>query len=82
LTVRTNAQSTGALLLEVQDTGPGIDAATAEKLFNTFVTTKPHGTGLGLAICQAIVEGHGGKISLVSAKPRGSIFRVALPTKA
>lgn len=81
LAVRTKKQPDNSMLLEVEDTGPGIDATTSAKIFDAFVTTKSRGTGLGLALCQTIVERHGGKISVVAAQTRGSIFRVVLPTQ-
>jgi len=79
LILRTNRQSDGAIALEVEDSGPGIDANAAERIFDVFTTTKPHGMGLGLAICQTIIERHSGSISVAVAEPRGSIFRVVLP---
>jgi signal transduction histidine kinase len=80
LAVRTKGQPDNAILLEVEDTGPGIDAATSAKIFDAFTTTKSHGMGLGLAICQTIIERHGGKISVAAGNPRGALFRIVLPS--
>jgi signal transduction histidine kinase len=64
--------------ISVQDTGPGIPDATAEKIFEPLFTTKPNGTGLGLPVSQQIVERHGGEISLSSSEA-GTTFRVVFP---
>jgi signal transduction histidine kinase len=65
--------------LTFQDSGPGIDAENIARIFDTFFTTKRDGMGMGLSICRSIVEAHGGTLSVASAMPNGSIFRVALP---
>lgn len=68
------------VVIEVEDTGPGISPEIADRLFEPFVTYgKPHGTGLGLAICKRIVEDHGGWISAASEPGRGATFAFALP---
>jgi two-component system sensor histidine kinase TtrS len=64
----------------VEDTGPGIDAAMAGRLFESFATTKPDGLGLGLAICQSIVDSYGGRIEAANRPVEGARFRVTLPT--
>jgi signal transduction histidine kinase len=70
----------GEILVEVEDTGPGIAPEIADKLFQPFTTHgKSHGTGLGLSICKKIVEDHGGKISARSEAGRGAIFCFTLP---
>ena len=78
LTVRTRRDRDKAVV-EVEDTGPGIDAKSLEKVFEAFVTTKPGGMGLGLAICRTILARHGGQISASPAHPRGTVFRMILP---
>jgi signal transduction histidine kinase len=65
--------------VEVEDTGPGIDAKNLDKVFDAFVTTKPGGMGLGLAICRMIIDRHGGQLSASPAQPRGAVFRMVLP---
>jgi signal transduction histidine kinase len=67
--------------LEVQDSGPGIDPEHLDRIFDAFVTTKPHGTGLGLAICRMIIERHGGQLSTVSDGKNGVTFQIVLPTE-
>ena len=79
LDVRTELRGNDTIVVEVADTGPGIDPDRMAEIFEAFVTTKPHGTGLGLAICRMIVERHDGQLSVSSAEPRGAIFRITLP---
>lgn len=64
----------------VRDTGPGVDAEFAAKVFEPLATTKPSGLGLGLAISSDIVAAHGGRIWLESAKPGRTEFRFWLPS--
>jgi signal transduction histidine kinase len=68
-----------AVVIEVKDSGPGIDPPLLENIFDAFVTTKPHGTGLGLAICRMIAERHGGRLSAMSDGKNGALFQLILP---
>jgi two-component system sensor histidine kinase AtoS len=63
----------------VADNGPGIPVGEEERIFKTFVTTRPDGTGLGLPISQRIVASHGGQITLRNSPGQGSAFTIALP---
>ena len=62
----------------VADTGPGLPADLAERLFEPFVTGKADGMGIGLAVCRSIVEAHGGAIRGESDPYGGAIFRFTL----
>jgi signal transduction histidine kinase len=74
------AVSDDEIATEVEDTGPGIAPAIANRLFEPFATHgKRHGTGLGLAICKRIVEDHGGKMHARIEAGHGAIFRFTLP---
>jgi len=72
----------GKVRIELEDNGPGIDAAACKRVFEPFFTTKPpgKGTGLGLSVSYFIVtENHGGEMSVVSTPGKGTTFIVKLP---
>ena len=81
LRVRTEVHGGDAIIVAVEDSGPGIDSKRMEGIFDAFVTTKSDGMGLGLAICCRIIENHGGKISALSDGKSGAQFRIILPTR-
>ncbi|MBM3979729.1 MAG: hypothetical protein FJ304_05505 [Planctomycetes bacterium] len=67
------------VMLEVSDTGTGIDAATRARLFDPYFTTKAKGTGLGLAVVRQVVDRAGGLIRVDSTPGTGSTFRIFFP---
>jgi two-component system NtrC family sensor kinase len=83
LTIRTmfGRRRLDEVIVEVEDTGPGIPGSVQSKIFEPFFTTKApgRGTGLGLSICYGIVEEHRGRIEVDSQLGRGATFRVHLP---
>ena len=81
LTIRTQQLDHG-VAISVSDTGSGLTEEECQRLFTPYYTTKQHGTGLGLAIVQSVVSDHGGKISVESAKEKGTTFRIELPCGA
>jgi PAS domain S-box-containing protein len=66
----------------VRDSGPGMTAATLERIFKPFFTTKAQGTGLGLAIVRNIVHAHGGTIQACTLEGGGAEFVIGLPLLA
>jgi PAS domain S-box-containing protein len=76
--ISTEQDQIGALVA-VRDSGPGIDSAHLDRVFDAFYTTKSSGTGMGLAICRSIIDAHGGKLWAEANEPRGAAFQFTLP---
>ncbi len=68
-----------ARLINISDDGPGINAARAEDIFQSFVTFKEGGTGLGLSISKRMIESLGGKIEVGTSNLGGALFSIVLP---
>lgn len=75
----TARRDAGQIIVEVDDTGPGLDAAAQRRLFEPFYTTSRQGTGLGLWITYSLVQRMGGGITVDSAPGQGARFTVTLP---
>ena len=71
--------SDGAVAIEVADTGPGFDSATAARLFEAFYTTKDSGMGMGLSVTKSILEAHGGTILAGPVPGGGASFKFTVP---
>jgi len=69
----------GRVHLELIDSGPGMNEATQERMFQVFFSTKADGSGLGLPTVRRIVEAHGGTIVCDSEPGRGTRFTISLP---
>jgi signal transduction histidine kinase len=82
LRVRTERNGNESVVVSVEDSGPGIDSEKVDRIFDAFVTTKPHGMGLGLAICQMIISRHEGKFSASADNKGGALFQFTLPIKS
>jgi PAS domain S-box-containing protein len=80
LRVRTGLHNRDAIIVAVEDSGPGVDPKQLGSIFDAFFTTKSHGIGLGLAICRMIVERHGGQLTAASDGNNGALFQFVLPT--
>jgi signal transduction histidine kinase len=81
--VRTAPADDGGAVIEVIDTGTGVDPSIVDRIFDPFFTTKPQGegTGLGLSISYGIVQEHGGSIEVTPTPGGGSTFTVRLPPR-
>jgi signal transduction histidine kinase len=79
LSVKSAIFMESGIQLSFHDSGTGIDPASADRIFDSFFTTKQNGTGLGLSICRSIVEAHDGHISAAPGIPHGAVFQVSLP---
>jgi signal transduction histidine kinase len=77
---RGDAHDAAVILIEVEDTGPGIPESIRSSVFNPFFTTKAQGTGLGLAICRGITDAHRGTIRVAPSDQRqGTTITVEFP---
>jgi PAS domain S-box-containing protein len=81
LTIASRLDEPDGVLVEVRDTGPGLEREHADHLFEAFYTTKSEGLGIGLSISRSIVEAHGGRLSAAQNVPHGAIFRFTLPVQ-
>jgi PAS domain S-box-containing protein len=79
LRVSTRPEGHDAIVVAVEDSGPGIDPGRLDDIFDAFVTTKATGMGLGLAICRMIVQRHGGRLSASSNGRTGARLQFVLP---
>ena len=82
VTVTTRVPTPSELLVEICDDGIGVDAATLERVFDPFVSTKRDGVGLGLVNAKAVVEAHGGRIQLAPRVPKGTCASIWIPAAA
>ena len=78
LTIITEQQKAGGVLVAVRDSGPGIDSKHLDRVFDAFYTTKSSGVGMGLSICRSIIDAHGGRLWADVNTPRGAVFRFTL----
>ena len=67
------------VLIEVEDTVPGIPENILSKVFDPLFTTRQIGTGLGLPSCKSIIEKHHGTIEVTNSKKNGALFIIRLP---
>jgi signal transduction histidine kinase len=82
LQIRSANDESGGVLVAVADSGPGLDLARADRLFEAFFTTKLEGMGMGLSICRSIIDAHGGRLWASPNLPNGAVFQFTLPAAA
>jgi PAS domain S-box-containing protein len=81
LTIKSQQDDSGQLLISVMDTGVGVPPEKIEQIFNAFFTSKPQGTGMGLAISRSIIESHGGRLWAAPNAGPGATLHFTLPTR-
>jgi PAS domain S-box-containing protein len=74
----TSAKRADGVLVQIEDSGPGIDPEQAERIFEPFFSTKPEGIGMGLSIARSIVESHGVRL-WAGTGSNGALFEFLLP---
>jgi len=79
LLISTEQSEENGTLVAVRDSGPGIDPARFELVFEAFYSTKS-GMGMGLSICRSIIAAHGGRLWAAANEPRGALFQFTLPS--
>lgn len=80
LSLKCEAEGGDHITISVADTGAGVAARDAERMFNPLFSTKRDGMGVGLSICRAIIEAHRGQLWFVPNSPQGAVFKFTLPT--
>jgi len=79
LAIASFLEDANTVMVEVRDSGPGIDPARVDRLFEAFFSTKEDGIGMGLSISRSIIEAHGGQLGVTPNVPHGAAFRFSLP---
>ena len=79
LTIISRPEGSDRVLVEVRDSGIGLDPQHAEQVFEAFYTTKVEGIGIGLSISRSIVQAHGGRLWATANAPNGAVFCFSLP---
>jgi two-component system sensor kinase FixL len=78
INIKAKRSGKTTVVILISDNGDGIDRDLADNIFNPYITTKESGLGMGLSISRTIIEGHGGRLTLVRAGPPGACFRFTL----
>jgi C4-dicarboxylate-specific signal transduction histidine kinase len=79
LLLSSERRKSDEVFVAVRDSGTGLDARSAEKIFTAFFTTKPHGIGMGLSISHSIIAAHNGRLWAVANEGPGATFQFTLP---
>jgi C4-dicarboxylate-specific signal transduction histidine kinase len=78
LLIKSSSHPDG-VIVQVHDSGKGVDPEQAERIFESFFTTKPQGIGVGLSLSRSIVEAHGGRLWTVAQPGDGAVFEFTIP---
>jgi C4-dicarboxylate-specific signal transduction histidine kinase len=79
LTLRSRTNGSGGIVMDVADTGIGLAAASRDRMFDAFFSTKPHGLGMGLSISRSIIEAHGGQLWATANDGPGATLHFTIP---
>jgi len=79
LLITSRKNESGGVVVAVQDSGKGLDAKDAERIFDPFFSTKEEGMGLGLSISRRIIEDHGGTLWATANEDKGATMQFSLP---
>ena len=82
LIVQASAVNSDSVEIAVCDNGPGVPETLADKIFDSYFTTKRSGIGMGLSIARSIIESHGGAICYRARGSGGAVFRLTLPVSS
>jgi signal transduction histidine kinase len=80
IVLEAHRKSRHTVQISVADSGSGVIAEVADRLFEPFTTTKPEGMGMGLSISRSIIESHGGRLRMFQRVGSGATFVFDLPT--
>ena len=75
----SSSREDSALVVRIEDSGPGLTDHALARVFEPLFTTKEDGIGLGMPICKTIVEAHGGRLWVESPAGGGAVFHLSLP---
>jgi PAS domain S-box-containing protein len=81
LLVSSEKSTSDGVHVAVRDSGPGLAPESADRLYESFYTTKPDGLGMGLSICHSIIEAHRGRLWATANTPEGAVFQFTLPAR-
>src|SRR5262249_33928219 len=79
LHVGSAPDTSGSVLIAIEDSGTGIDATIVDRIFDPLFTSKPNGMGMGLCICRSIIEAHGGRLWASPGSPHGTVLHFTVP---
>jgi signal transduction histidine kinase len=82
LLIKSRTAGEKEISIQIEDSGIGLTAESADKIFDTFFTTKSQGIGMGLSISRSIVESHEGRLWATPRPGGGTIFQFTVPVRS